>query len=247
MTTRIARASLPARLTRLSSGQTAFRAPARHGYPATQFALGTRSFGVSPACRATHYDALGLPRGANKREIKTAFYKLSKELHPDRNPEADAVSKEKYLKASEAYAILVDDRKRRAYDRTLDPSSGSHAPTHASAPHHHWTNHADLSRRPRASYAWDLPRRPRATASPHPHSHTHTHPHRANPSPSGKAYHYPNARRTSTQSSDSRAETEYERVLAAEERVRKDSGFLRTLQVAGLITAVAAVAGFAKG
>lgn len=37
---------------------------------------------------------------------------LSKELHPDRNPEADAVSKEKYLKASEAYAILVDDRKR---------------------------------------------------------------------------------------------------------------------------------------
>ncbi|KAG8925155.1 hypothetical protein FRC01_010611, partial [Tulasnella sp. 417] len=62
----------------------------------------------------------------------------------------------------------------------------------------------------------------------------------------GKAYHYPNARRT-TYSSDGRAETEYERVLAAEERVRKDSGLVRTLQVAGLITAVAAVAGLARG
>ncbi|KAG8925154.1 hypothetical protein FRC01_010610, partial [Tulasnella sp. 417] len=36
----------------------------------------------------------------------------SKELHPDRNPNADQASKERYLKASEAYGILVDDRKR---------------------------------------------------------------------------------------------------------------------------------------
>ncbi|KAG8894792.1 hypothetical protein FRB99_000983, partial [Tulasnella sp. 403] len=51
---------------------------------------------------------------ATKREIKTSFYKLSKELHPDRNPDADEASREKYLAASEAYTILVDDRRRRA-------------------------------------------------------------------------------------------------------------------------------------
>ncbi|KIO28303.1 hypothetical protein M407DRAFT_6847 [Tulasnella calospora MUT 4182] len=180
---------------------------------------------------------------------KSKPHSTSKELHPDRNPNADQPAKEKYLKASEAYGILVDDRKRRAYDRTLEPASSSHAPTHGTASHHHWSQHADLSRHSRATYAWDLPRRPRATASPRPHSQTQNHPHRAHQYASGKAYHYPNARRTTSHpnSTDSRAETEYERVLAAEERVRKDSGFVRTLQVAGLITAVAAVAGFARG
>ncbi|KAG8914609.1 hypothetical protein FRC00_012097 [Tulasnella sp. 408] len=180
---------------------------------------------------------------------KSKLHSTSKELHPDRNPDADQASKEKYLKASEAYANLVDDRKRRAYDRTLEPASSSHTSTHGTASHQHWSHHADLNRRSRANYAWDLPRRPRATASPRPQSHTHTHPHRAHQYASGKAYHYPNARRTTANpnSADSRAETEYERYLAAEERVRKDSGFVRTLQVAGLITAVAAVAGFARG
>lgn len=135
MTTQIVRASLPARVTQLSSSTIALHSLSRHGYLTSPFILKSRSFGTSPACRATHYDALGLPRGASKREIKTAFYKvrvfilwlhllcsyrtffveqLSKELHPDRNPDADQASKEKYLKASEAYATLVDDRKRYA-------------------------------------------------------------------------------------------------------------------------------------
>ncbi|KAG8988614.1 hypothetical protein FRB90_002653 [Tulasnella sp. 427] len=245
MTTRTARAPFAARLTRLSSGKTHQHHPSPHGYLARPSNPAARSFGTSSACRATHYDALGLPRGANKREVKTAFYKLSKELHPDRNPDADQAAKEKYLKASEAYAILADDRKRRAYDKTLEPS-GSHAPHHGTTSHHHWGHHADLSRRPRATYAWDLPRRPRATASPRPHSQTHSHAHRPHPNPTtSKAHHYPSARRSGP--SNTRAETEYERFLAAEERVRKDSGFMRTLQVAGLLTAVAAVAGFAKG
>ena len=42
--------------------------------------------GDSPP-RVTHYDSLDLTRNASSDEIKEAYYKLSKEFHPDINPE----------------------------------------------------------------------------------------------------------------------------------------------------------------
>ena len=63
-----------------------------------------------------YYDVLGISKGASADEIKKAFRKKAKELHPDRNsdnPNAESQFKE----ANEAYDVLKDPDKKAAYDR----------------------------------------------------------------------------------------------------------------------------------
>ncbi len=63
-----------------------------------------------------YYNVLGVPRGASGPEIKKAFRKKAKELHPDQNkdtPNAEA----KFKEVNEAYDILKDPRKKEMYDR----------------------------------------------------------------------------------------------------------------------------------
>jgi len=62
-----------------------------------------------------YYEVLGINKGATKKEIKSAYRKLAKQFHPDRNKEADA--EEKFKEVQEAYEVLYDDQKRSAYDK----------------------------------------------------------------------------------------------------------------------------------
>lgn len=61
------------------------------------------------------YEILGVQRDANKAEVKTAFRKLARELHPDVN-DHDPKAEEKFKEAAEAYEVLSDPERRRAYD-----------------------------------------------------------------------------------------------------------------------------------
>ena len=70
-----------------------------------------------------YYEVLGLKKGASNDEIKKAYRKLAKELHPDVNPE-DINAEDKFKEVSEAYEHLSDSDKKAKYDRFGHNSNG---------------------------------------------------------------------------------------------------------------------------
>jgi DnaJ-class molecular chaperone len=63
-----------------------------------------------------YYSALGVPRTATSDDIKKAYRKLARQLHPDLNP-GDKQAKENFTELQEAYEVLNDPEKRKRYDR----------------------------------------------------------------------------------------------------------------------------------
>ena len=61
------------------------------------------------------YKVLGISKDASTDDIKKAYRKLARELHPDRNG-ADAKAEERFKNVSEAYSVLSDTDKRKEYD-----------------------------------------------------------------------------------------------------------------------------------
>jgi molecular chaperone DnaJ len=63
-----------------------------------------------------YYEVLGLSRGASEQDIKSAFRRLAKDCHPDRN-HGDTDAERKFKELNEAYEALKDPQKRAAYDQ----------------------------------------------------------------------------------------------------------------------------------
>ncbi|HMA46185.1 MAG TPA: molecular chaperone DnaJ [Frankiaceae bacterium] len=62
-----------------------------------------------------YYAALGVPKDASAADIKKAYRKLARELHPDKNP-GDGKAEARFKDVSEAYDVLSDSKRRKEYD-----------------------------------------------------------------------------------------------------------------------------------
>jgi molecular chaperone DnaJ len=66
-----------------------------------------------------YYAILGVPRDASAEQIKRAYRKLARELHPDVNPDAEA--QQRFQNITAAYEVLTDPQKRQIVDLGGDP------------------------------------------------------------------------------------------------------------------------------
>src|SRR4051794_41513578 len=66
-----------------------------------------------------YYAILGVPRNADNDQIKKAYRKLARELHPDLNPSPEA--QERFKEVTAAYEVLSDPQKREIVDLGGDP------------------------------------------------------------------------------------------------------------------------------
>src|SRR3954447_16181164 len=68
-----------------------------------------------PLMPRDYYDVLGIARTADEAEVKKAFRRLARELHPDVNAH-DPEAEEKFKEVAEAYEVLTDPERRQVYD-----------------------------------------------------------------------------------------------------------------------------------
>jgi DnaJ-domain-containing protein 1 len=90
---------------------------------------------------SSYYEILGITPLAGSTEIKSAFRRLAKQYHPDKNPR----EKELFASILKAYETLIDPGRRAAYDRQLNYSGSTHA--NSSRRKHRSAEESELRRR----------------------------------------------------------------------------------------------------
>src|SRR3978361_1553976 len=79
------------------------------------------------------YKSLGVASDASASDIKKAYRRLAKDLHPDKNP-GDANAEQRFKEVSEAYSVLSDAEQRKEYDAVRTMSHGGARFTAGSGP-----------------------------------------------------------------------------------------------------------------
>lgn len=77
-------------------------------------------------CGEDYYKILGVSRGANEKQIKKAYRKLTKKYHPDRNPKRPNWAKKKFLEITKAYEVLKDPKLKQIYDQGGEEAVNDH-------------------------------------------------------------------------------------------------------------------------
>ena len=99
------------------------------GYPLGDRVLRPARVVISAGQRTmakTLYETLGVSKNASQDEIKKAYRKLVREVHPDRNP--GTAAEERFKEVQAAYDVLSDPEKRKQYDRFGSTNGRSAAP-----------------------------------------------------------------------------------------------------------------------
>ncbi|XP_071679380.1 chaperone protein dnaJ 11, chloroplastic-like [Lolium perenne] len=90
---------------------------------------------AAPAGSCTLYEVLGLRAGASGGEIKAAYRRLARELHPD---VAGAAGDDDFIRLHDAYATLSDTDARARYDRDVVAQAYAQPPASRPPPHSVW-------------------------------------------------------------------------------------------------------------
>ena len=65
----------------------------------------------------SHYETLGVSPNVSQEQLKSAFYDLSKTLHPDKSASSSAI--DEFKAVNEAYSVLSNEKSRKLYDQQL--------------------------------------------------------------------------------------------------------------------------------
>ncbi|KAL4142373.1 hypothetical protein QTP88_004844 [Uroleucon formosanum] len=99
-----------------------------------------RCFNITASLGASrnYYDVLGVPRDANPKQIKDAYYKLAMKHHPDKN---QGILTEQFKDIKEAYDVLSNESSRMNYNKNMGSSNNNYSNTS-----NNWTSNSSYGR-----------------------------------------------------------------------------------------------------